>query len=428
MSSKKNRWGVVPTPLEIAILLTVVVVALATWLTPFGLTESLQSWGGGLWSLLTFMTQMCLVLLGGSVVATSRPVTSLLQVLARLPKTNSQVYLLTFLISALSCWLSWGLGLVVGAFLALEMGRQHPKIHFPLVVATSYMGFLFWHGGLSGSIPLVVATPGNFSEQWLGQIIPFTATVFSAFNLGLVVTLLFVLGILIALFSRNQSNPRVVSHWDASSEEQTRQGAVASGWSTFCYLLILIMLLSYLVVDISTGKFQLGLNEINFILIGLGLILHGGLEPYLAAVRKGCVKLAPILVQYPLYGGIMGVMVQSGLAGQLSSFFVSVSSEATYPVFMFLGAGLVNLFVPSGGGQWAVQAPIVIAGAKELGVPLSKVILAVAWGDAWTNLAQPFWALPVLSIVGLRLQDIMAYCLQALVVSGVTLCLFFLIF
>jgi short-chain fatty acids transporter len=172
-------------------------------------------------------------------------------------------------------------------------------------------------------------------------------------------------------------------------------------------------------------EFRFGLNEVNFILFYVGLVLHGGLSQYMATVKKACFRLAPILVQYPIYAGIMGIMIQSGLAVEISDLFVSFSSAKTYPVYMFLSSGLVNLFVPSGGGQWAVQAPVVIQGAQALGVPLWKVVLAVAWGDAWTNLAQPFWALPLLSIVGLSIRDILGYCLQALFVSGLVISLFF---
>ena len=143
------------------------------------------------------------------------------------------------------------------------------------------------------------------------------------------------------------------------------------------------------------------------------------------AATEACSKLAPILIQYPLYAGIMAIMIKSGLAVQISDAFVAMSNESTYSVFMFLSAGLVNFFVPSGGGQWAVQASVVIDGAKQLGVPLEKAVMAVAWGDAWTNLAQPFWALPLLTIVGLGLKDIMSYCLGALVVSGSVISLWF---
>ena len=119
----------------------------------------------------------------------------------------------------------------------------------------------------------------------------------------------------------------------------------------------------------------------------------------------------------------MAVMVQSGLAQSMSEALISLASADTLAVFSFISAGIVNIFVPSGGGQWAVQAPVVLPAALELGADVNKVAMAVAWGDAWTNLIQPFWALPVLAIAGLRAKDIMGYCLVQLIITGVIISL-----
>ncbi|MEE2862128.1 MAG: TIGR00366 family protein, partial [Pseudomonadota bacterium] len=110
--------------------------------------------------------------------------------------------------------------------------------------------------------------------------------------------------------------------------------------------------------------------------------------------------------------------VQSGLAASLSEWFVSISTAQTLPFWSFIAAGIVNIFVPSGGGQWAVQAPVMLPAAQALGADLPRVAMAVAWGDAWTNLLQPFWALPMLGIAGLQAKDIMGFCVINLVVVG----------
>ena len=430
MAFKKTGISI-PNPFEIAIVLTLIVLGAATLSTEHSFIDNVGFWGDGLWSLLSFMTQMCLILLGGYVLAASKPVNKLLLLLVKIPKTNNQIYLMTLFVSTLTCWLNWGLGLVASAFFALEMARANKKTNFPLLVAISYMGFIFWHGGLSGSIPLVVGTPNNFSYQWLGELIGFEQTVFSFFNLSLIGALFVSLSILVLYFAKktegvilqgpNNFETSGIEKSAAESEEKTML-------SKALHWLLLTMFVTYLGALVVSGRFSVGLNLINFILIGLGLFLHGSLNRYMEAIKSGCGKLGPILVQYPLYAGIMGVIIQSGLVVRISNAFVYMSSETTYPLFMFLSAGLVNFFVPSGGGQWAVQAPVVIEGAKQLGVPMWKVVMAVAWGDAWTNLAQPFWALPLLSIVGLGIKDIMVYCLAALLVSGVVIGGFFLFF
>ena len=165
----------------------------------------------------------------------------------------------------------------------------------------------------------------------------------------------------------------------------------------------------------------LNLNIVNFIFLMLGIALHGRPSRFLEAVGDAARGSSGIIIQFPFYAGIMGMMMGSGLAASLSSMFVAISTETTLPLFTFLSAGIVNVFVPSGGGQWAVQAPVMIPAALELNVDLARISMAVAWGDAWTNMIQPFWALPALAIAGLRAKDIMGYCLIVLVVSGVVI-------
>lgn len=426
-SKKLNSGWKIPSPFEFAILLTVLVILIASFFTESNLSQNILYWGDGLWTLLSFMTQMCLILLGGYVVAIARPVRSLLKNVVQIPRSSFQVYLLTFIVSVFACWLNWGLGLVVSAFFALEMARFHKNIHFPLLVSISYMGFIFWHGGMSGSIPLVISTPGNFTEVWMGEIIGLERTIFSNFNMLLILSLL--ISFIVFIFILNK-RVRSVSGYQLPDEPvmMVEQRENKSFLSPYFYWTLIGIIAFYLGSLIFSGDFKFSLNQVNLILILIGLTLHQNSEQYLFAVREACSSLAPILIQYPLYAGIMGVIIKSGLAVSISNTFVSMSSPQTYSLYMFLSAGIVNFFVPSGGGQWAVQAPVVIEGAKELGVPLWKASLAVAWGDAWTNLAQPFWALPLLSIVGLGIKDIMEYCLMALLLSGFVIGGFFLIF
>ena len=159
----------------------------------------------------------------------------------------------------------------------------------------------------------------------------------------------------------------------------------------------------------------------------LGLALHGSPRAFMDSVTEAITKVAPILIQYPLYAAIMMVLKETGMAAMMAEWFVNNSNERTFPLMSFYSAGLINFFVPSGGGQWAVQAPIVLPAAEALGADIPKTIMAVAWGDAWTNMAQPFWAVPLLTIAGLEIKDIIGFCLTTLVVSGAVLSLIFLL-
>lgn len=419
-----------PDPFVIAVILTYIIFVLALFCTNSTAVDISLYWGKGMWDLLAFMTQMALVLLGGFVVASSLPVKSLLQKVSALPKTSHQVVLTTFLLSVLLCWLNWGLGLVASAFIALEMAKRHKNVSYRLLVATSYMGFLFWHGGLSGSIPLVVNTPGNFSEKWLGQLIPIQKTLFSQLNIVLIFGLIICLSLLV-LFLNSKAEDDVTLVLDEklnpSEEGEVESLSEKMDRSKMVNFVVLSLGVAYIFALIIKGQWNFDLNMVNLLLILFALLLYPNSKSFMSAVNEGSRRVGPILVQYPLYAGIMGVIVETGLASQISQFFVDISTTQTYPLFTFLSAGLINFFVPSGGGQWAVQAPIVIEGAKSLGVPLEKAVMAVAWGDAWTNLAQPFWALPLLSIAGLGAKDIMGYCLFALLVSGTYSAIVFLI-
>ena len=159
-------------------------------------------------------------------------------------------------------------------------------------------------------------------------------------------------------------------------------------------------------------------NLINFLMLGLGIILHGNFKNFTNAISESISDISGILIQFPLYFGIMGIMSSSGMVSQISNFFVSFSNVTTLPVVTFFSAGLVNIFVPSGGGQWVIQGPIVVESALRLGVPLNKAIMALAYGDQITNMLQPFWALPLLGITKLKAKEILPYSLLAMIIGG----------
>ena len=174
---------------------------------------------------------------------------------------------------------------------------------------------------------------------------------------------------------------------------------------------------------INYGKqvllFQITPNALNLLMLGVGIILHKNFQSFLSALKIAVGGASGILIQFPLYFGIMGIMRDSGLIILLSDFFISISTETTLPIFTFLSAGFVNIFVPSGGGQWAIQGPIIIEAALNLGVPLKKVVMALAYGDQLTNMLQPFWALPLLAITGLKAKDILPYSLIIMVLGAI---------
>lgn len=193
-------------------------------------------------------------------------------------------------------------------------------------------------------------------------------------------------------------------------------------------ILVFAISFTFIVRHFINNGFDLNLNIVNLIFLTFGILLHQKPKRFIHAFGEATKGASGILLQFPFYAGIMGMMTGAtpegvSLAGEISNLFVSISTERTFPLFAFWSAGIVNFFVPSGGGQWAVQAPIMMPASLDIGVDVAKTAVAISWGDAWTNMIQPFWALPALGIAGLGARDIMGYCAMVLIYSGIIISL-----
>ena len=418
----------------------------------YGPTQVALFWGGGFFDILTFTAQATLVLATGFALAHTPVVHSALESFARIPKNEVQVIVLTTLVMMVCSWLSWGFGLVAGAIVARQMGIVHrDKIHYPLVVAATYSGFLVWHGGYSGAIPTLIATPGHFLEEQMG-VIPVSETIFAGYNFLIILALAIVVPVAnIMMRPKNPEERRSIPAAVHALEEETGvkpdaelaemnpdAASAPSGkpvtrtpadWletSRFVTFILGLFGALYL-ASYFFGGGPITLNSVILTFFALGLLLTPHARAYSQTFQGGAKASYGIILQFPFYGGIMGMMIGTGLAAALASGFVAISSAETLPFWSFIGAGVVNMFVPSGGGQWAVQGPIMIPAAEELGADVARVAMGVAWGEAWTNMIQPFWTLPMLAIAGLGIRDIMGYTATILLVSGVVIGGLFLI-
>ncbi|MGY1609696.1 short-chain fatty acid transporter [Geodermatophilus sp. SYSU D00700] len=417
----------IPSALVFAIVLTFVVALLALLLTDSGPREVVTAWGDGLAGLLAFITQMALILLLGHTLANTGPVRRLLVRLGGVPRSPRSAYIYVFVVAALASLITWGLGLVVGAILAKEVAEQGRerglRLHFPLLVAAGYSGYVIWHMGYSGSGPLTAATEGSFLAEQLGRTIPVTETTFAWWNLTAAAVTIVVVGLAIG-WAAPRGNEKVVP-LPAGAEYGTAPAAEDAvvtpadrvDASRVPTLLTGLLLVAYLVLHYVDGGTPT-LDVVNWTFLALILLLVRNPFELIALVKNAASNVGEILLQFPLYAGILGIMTATGLITVLSDAFVDVASPTTFGLLTFLSAGLVNFFVPSGGGQFAVQGPIVLDAAERLGVDPAVAIMAVAYGDQWTNMIQPFWALPVLAIAGLKMRDILGYTTVTLVASG----------
>ncbi|MBS4174212.1 TIGR00366 family protein [Bacillus sp. FJAT-49736] len=414
-----------PDPLIFAMILTLIVFILSATITPSTPMDVVQMWGDGVWGLLAFSMQMALVLVTGHALASSPLLRKWMGKIASLAHTPTQGVLLVTFMSAFCCIINWGFGLVVGALFAREVARRVPKADYRLLIASAYIGFLTWHGGLSGSVPLSAATAGNPVEK-LGGLIPISHTLITPFNIFITAALLVTLPILTKLMMRPENeivavDPDLLKEETSTSRKLPPTASIAEKLEESRILAYIIGLLGivYIIYYFIHHGFDININIVNLIFFIFGIILHGTPMSYMRAVQRAVGGTAGILVQFPFYAGIQIMMEQSGLGQMITNFFIEVSNKDTFPLLTFLSSGIVNLAVPSGGGHWVVQGPYVIPAAQAIGADLGKATMAIAYGEAWMNMAQPFWALPALAIAGLKARDIMGFCITALIYSGI---------
>ncbi|MCR8849944.1 short-chain fatty acid transporter [Rossellomorea sp. SC111] len=425
--SNKIMQRYLPDPFLFVVILTLVVFGLGLIFTESSSLEMVQFWGDGFWSLLAFSMQMVLVLVTGYVLASSPLFKRFLGFLASFAKSPGSAIVIVTVVSMIASWINWGFGLVIGALFAKELAKRVKGVDYRLLIASAYSGFVVWHAGFSGSIPLSIATDGHPFQDLIG-VISTNETIFATSTLIIVAALFIVLPITNKMLmpAKDETitvDPELFNETAATLEKEVMTPADKLENSMILSIIVAVLGIVFLSSYFVKNGFALNLDIVNFLFLFLGILFHGTPKRFLAAVQEAIKGASGIVIQFPFYAGIMGMMTASGLAVVMSEAFVSISNDVTFYFFAFLSAGIVNFFVPSGGGQWAVQAPIMLDAAQTLDASVAKTAMAVAWGDAWTNLVQPFWALPALAIAGLKAKDIMGYCVIILVISGVVISL-----
>jgi short-chain fatty acids transporter len=433
MLRQLTRWCVryaeryIPNPYLYAVVLTFITVAAALIWTTSGPGQVIDAWYKGIWDILAFALQMALVLVTGVTLAAAPWVKKLLRRLAAVPAGQTGAAITVFLAAALGSWLNWGFGLVVGALVAREIAKRLEDVDFSFLVAAAYMGFMVWASGLSSSIALATATPGsalNIVEKVTGQVAGFDQTIFTAYNLVPVLLLLILIPLALRFMGPHVREMKRVDRTAliAQDEEGTPPARprtfatrLEDAWSLS--LLLVLMGAYYEIHTIRQKGFHLDINGFIFIVLMLGLLFHWRPIRYVRAFETSARTVGPILLQFPLYGGIMGIMTGTGLAALIAARFVDFSTAHTLPFWSFISSNIISLFVPSGGGHWAVQGPFMVPAAVKLHVNPALTAMATAMGEQTANMIQPFWALPILAIARLGIKDIMGYCVIALVIG-----------
>lgn len=429
-----QRW--LPEPFIFAVLLTLVAACIAMPVCHQTPVEVIHNWGGGVWGLLAFAMQMSLVLVTGATLAAAPVVKKGISRLARVPKTPAGAIAFVTGVSAVACWLNWGFGLIVGAILAREVARSVRNVDYRLLIASAYSGFVVWHAGLSGSIPLTMATPGDALAKATNGVltspVPVSETILDLHNIVIVILVMVAIVAVNALMHPKADRVVAVDPELLKDEADEKFGKPATPaehleQSRLLTWIVGLIGITYFILHVFVDGQPLDINTVILLFLFLGILLHGKPIAYVHAFGRAAKSAAGILLQFPFYAGIMGIITGVGASGLclgtiLSDACISISTPTTYPLLTFICAAVLNMFVPSGGGHWAIQAPIMFAAGSDLGVAPGLTGIAIAWGDAWTNLIQPFWALPALAIAKLNAKDIMGFCIIDLVVSGLIIC------
>ena len=461
--------ALMPDPFIFAIILTFIAIILdIIVLTPWryegfsGLPGFIvnfliyEAWFGGFWKLLTFSMQMVLILVTGYVIAYHPLVYRVLARIASFPKDTKQAAALAALVSIALSYLSWGLSLIGGAILAREIGRQAAlagrRIHYPVVVAAAYSGLgLTWHWGLTGSAPLLMNTPGNFLAETMKELygketVPLSETIFNPYT---IINLIIITAAAVAIFwllAPREGRLRGIEEFDptalkveggGSPGAEAKPTTIAERLENSRALALITALLGVMAIIVElSGKGlsqALNLNTMNFIFLMVGLLLYANPIRYARVFYDSVRSAAPVILQFHFYAGIFGLLntvydpAGVSAAQVIAEKLAAAATPLTWPIVAFVTAGIVNLFIPSGGGEWAAIGEILVRASFELGVPVGKTIIAYGFGDSWTNLLQPFWALPLLGITGTRARDVFGYTIALMIlifpVAAITLTL-----
>ena len=455
-----ERW--MPSPFVFAILLTYLVYVLALVLGQLGMIEQpgggtagpfalIELWFGGFWDFLAFAMQMTLILMTGFALAYHPRANDLLVRLAKLPNSGKQAVVLVAVFSMAVAWIHWGFSLILGAIFAREMGKvaheQGVDVHYPLLAVSGYMGLgLTWHWGLSGSAPLLLTDASAVGEgtafDMLEGPVAASETILHGYGIALTVLSIAFAAVVLYLITPSGSRSRGITEYipeselfetasdggetddeptvtaDAETASDGGEGRVPAEIIDNSTLLgglvglIGIAYVAYLFVD--QGRGALSLNVVNFGFLMAGILIWTNPSAYRDKFGEAASAAAGIILLFPFFAGIQGIMAGSGLAGELANILIGLSTTATFPVFAWLSAAIVNVFVPSGGGEWIILGPPVLEAAIQQGIEPGHATMAYAVGDAHTNLLNPFWAIPLLAITRIKAREMFGYAIVML--------------
>jgi len=445
-----ERW--VPDAFVFALGATLLVAAAAWVVDPAARAAPLKivdAWGNGFWTLIPFTLQMAMIIIGGYVLASSPPVSRAIARLAGWPTGAKGAVVLVAVAAMLTSLVNWGFSLIFSAILAREVARRVPSADYRALGASSFLGLgTVWAQGLSSSAALQMARASSMPPTLARMVaggIPLTATIFRWQSLVCVVIEIAVVAAVMWACAPADGAGRSAASFGVDLESGHRTpdaghrtpdtGATRPGERVDHSPILLVPVVAFGFVylarvvasratTVADALNAIDFNTINLFFLMLGALLHWRPSSLIRAVREATPATWGVLLQFPFYGGIFGIMTALRLSDALASLLVRASTPALYPAMIVVYSAVLGIFVPSGGSKWVIEAPYVLQAARALSVPDGWMVVTYNLGEAIANLLQPFWMLPVLALLGLRARDIMGYTyLVALVLLPVVIVL-----
>ncbi|MBP2645265.1 MAG: Short chain fatty acid transporter [Firmicutes bacterium] len=397
----------------------IAVAALAMGRTPYQIGVD---FGKSFWSLISFTMQMAFVVIAGYIVAVSPPVKKLVIILAAVPKTPRFAVAYVAFMVMVSSLISWGFSLIFGGILTREISKRVQGIDYRAMGAAAYLGLgSIWALGLSSSAALLMTTKTSIPAALykISGTIPLEETLLTWQNLVMIVVLV-LLSMWICYVScptaeKAKTAEMVGIRYQDEVEEELGKAQTPGEYLEYSPILTLVIVfLGFIYLfNVFSGQGGLAekmdLNVYNFMFLMVGMLLHWTPKSFLKAAAKSVPMTGGVLLQFPLYGGIFGVLMGSGLTDVLANFFVSISTTDTLPVIVGIYSAILGLFLPSGGGKWIVEAPYMLQAANQLHVSLGWMVQVYNAAEALPNFINPFWMLPLLGLTGVKARDLAGY-------------------
>jgi short-chain fatty acids transporter len=410
-------------------LIGVFLVFLAGLVTGSPARDLVKYFGDGFWSLIPLTMQMAIIIVGGYVVASSPPVHALIVRLARIPQTPRGAVVLVALFSMLTSLLSWGFSLVISGILVRAIVRNIPRVDYRAIGAAGYLGLgTVWALGLSSSPALLMATQASIPAALfkISGVIPLSQTIYSWASLTTVVVII-TASTIVAFLTMARSSDKTAESFGVTEgfeAPKLEPRTVPAEWLEYSPILgvaISVLGLAYLAQVIATRGIvaAVDLNTFNLLFLMAGLLLHGSPRSFIRAVNHSVPATSGVLIQFPFYGGIFGIVTMSHISSDLAGFFVRISSHGTFPVLVAMYSAFLGIFVPSAGSKWIIEAPYVLQAAKNLQVNMGWVVQIYNTAESLPNLINPFFMLPILGILKIRARDLVGYALLYFMVNAI---------